>query len=172
VTPPAAELLARYLREQRQERRLERASWVISLGCFALVLVSTIVLGRIHPFFVFVTLFGILSRLSTLIAAKAFDAPELLRAATRDPEAMKLLRENGGGLLQRLLVHELMPSTPEAAAALTDEEIARLELASNGLYWRQFAMRYGVVYALLLLAAVIGTLWLLITGDGALVGES
>jgi hypothetical protein len=165
-------LLQSYLHEQRQERRLERASWVISLGCFALVLVSTIVLGRIHPFFVFVTLFGILSRLSTLIAAKAFDAPELLRAATRDPEAMKLLRENGRGLLQRLLVHELMPSTPEAVEALTDEEISRLELASNGLYWRRFAMQYGVVYALLLLSAVIGTLWLLITGDGALVGES
>jgi hypothetical protein len=85
---------------------------------------------------------------------------------------MKLLRENGRGLLQRLLVHELMPSTPEAAEALTDEEISRLELASNGLYWRRFAMQYGVVYALLLLSAVIGTLWLLITGDGALVGES
>ena len=160
MTLPAGELLARYLR------------WVISISCVLLVIVSTIVMGRIHPFFVFVTLFGILSRLSTLIAAKAFDAPDLLRAATRDPEAMQLLRAHGADLLQRLLVHELLPSTPEAVAGLSDDEIARLEVASNGLYWRRFATRYGGVYALLLLAAVIGTLWLLVTGDGALVGES
>ena len=172
MTLPAGELLARYLRERGQEQLLERASWVISISCFLLVIVSTIVMGRIHPFFVFVTLFGILSRLSTLIAAKAFDAPDLLRAATRDPEAMQLLRAHGADLLQRLLVHELLPSTPEAVAGLSDDEIARLEVASNGLYWRRFATRYGGVYALLLLAAVIGTLWLLVTGDGALVGES
>jgi hypothetical protein len=172
MTPPAAELLARYLREQRQERRLERASWVISIGCFVLVIVSTIVMGRIHPFFVFVTLFGILSRLSTLIAAKAFDAPDLLRAAPLDPEAMQLLRAHGTGLLQRLLVNELLPSTPEAAAALSDDDIARLEAASNGLYWRRFAIRYGIAYALLLLAAFTGTVWLLVTGDGWIVGES
>ena len=172
MTLPAGELLARYLRERGQEQLLERASWVISISCFLLVIVSTIVMGRIHPFFVFVTLVGILSRLSTLIAAKAFDAPDLLRAATRDPEAMQLLRAHGADLLQRLLVHELLPSTPEAVAGLSDDEIARLEVASNGLYWRRFATRYGGVYALLLLAAVIGTLWLLVTGDGALVGES
>ena len=172
MTPAAGALLARYLREQRQERLLERASWVISITCFALVLVSTILMGRIHPFFVFVTLFGIVSRLSTLIAAKAFDAPDLLRAATRDDEAMQLLRAHGAALLQRLLVHELLPSTPEAVAALSDDDIARLEVASNGLYWRRFATRYGVVYGLLLLAAFIGTIWLLISGDGSLVGES
>ena len=89
MTPAAGALLARYLRERRQEQLLERASWVISIGCFVLVIVSTIVMGRIHPFFVFVTLFGILSRLSTLVAAKAFDAPDLLRAATRDDAAMR-----------------------------------------------------------------------------------
>lgn len=172
MTQNAQRLLDAYLSEQRQERLLERASWVISLTCFALVLVSTILMGRIHPFFVFVTLFGIISRLSTLIAAKAFDAPELLRAATRDDEAMQLLRAHGADLLQRLLVHELLPSTHEAVAALSNDDIARLEVASNGLYWRQFAMRYGVVYALLLLAALTGTVWLLVTGDGSLVGQS
>jgi len=172
MTQNAQRLLDAYLSEQRQERLLERASWVISLTCFALVLVSTILMGRIHPFFVFVTLFGIVSRLSTLIAAKAFDAPELLRAATRDDEAMQLLRAHGADLLQRLLVHELLPSTPQAVAALSNDDIARLEVASNGLYWRRFARRYGVVYALLLLAAFTGTVWLLVTGDGSLVGQS
>lgn len=172
MTQTAQTLLDAYLRERRQEQRLERASWVISISCFLLVIVSTIVMGRIHPFFVFVTLFGILSRLSTLVAAKAFDAPDLLRAATRDDEAMALLRAHGADLLQRLLVHELLPCTPEAVAGLSDDEIARLEAASNGLYWRRFATRYGFVYALLLIAAVIGTLWLLISGDGSLVGQS
>ena len=172
MTQTPQNLLEAYLRERRQEQLLERASWVISISCFVLVIVSTIVMGRIHPFFVFVTLFGILSRLSTLVAAKAFDAPDLLRAATRDAAAMELLRAHGIGLLQRLLVHELLPSTPEAAAALSDDEIARLEAASNGLSWRRFAMRYGIAYALLLLTAFTGTVWLLVTGDGWMVGES
>lgn len=165
-------MLAAYRREQRQERFLDRASWVISLGCFAIVIVSTILMGRIHPFFVFVTLFGMLSRISTLIGAKAFDAPDLLRASVDDAAAMALLRAHGSEILRRLLVHELMPSTDEAIAALSDDDIARLELASNGLYWRTFARRYGIAYAILLAAAFIGTVALLLGGDGALVGQS
>lgn len=172
VNGPGQALLAAYLREQRLERGLERASWIISLSCFVIVIVSTIVMGRIHPFFVFVTLFGIVTRLSTLIAAKAFDAPDLLRAAVRDPASMVLLREHGGELLRRLLVHELMPSSAEAVWALSDEQIVRLEQASNGLYWRRFAKRYGVAYAVLLVAAIVGTVVLLLGGDGALVGQS
>lgn len=172
MTNSPESLLAAYLREQRQEQLLERASWVISLSCFAIVIVSTIVLGRIHPFFVFVTLFGMLTRLSTLISAKAFDAPELLRAAILDPAAMVLLRSHGTETLRRLLVHALLPSTDEDVASLSDEQIARLEASSNGLYWRTFARRYGVAYAFLLAAAFIGTVALLIGGDGALVGQS
>lgn len=172
MTQPTHPLLHAYLRERRQEQLLERASWVISLGCFVTVIVSTIFMGRIHPFFVFVTLFGIFSRLSTLVAAKAFDAPDLLRAAPGNAEAMGLLRAHGTQLLQRLLVHELLPSTPEAVAALSDDDIGSLEVASNGLYWRRFAIRFGVAYALLLLAVFLGTIWLLVTGDGSLVGQS
>lgn len=172
MTTSAQELLAAARREERQEQLLERASWVISISCFVLVIVSTIVMGRIHPFFVFVTLFGMLTRLSTLITGKAFDAPDLLRAAVQDPAAMALLRAHRSDLLRRLLVHELLPSTTDAVAALSDDDIARLEAASNGLYWRRFAIRYGIAYALLLLAAFTGTVWLLVTGDGWVAGES
>lgn len=168
----AHRLLERYFAEQRLERLLERASWVISLSCFALVITSTIVMGRLHPFFVFVTLFGIVTRLSTLVSAKAFDAPDLLRAAVSNPDAMAQLRLHGVETLRRLLVHELRPSDRDAVAALTDDEIARLEAASNGPFWRRFARRYGVAYALLLVAAFAGTLYLLVAGDGALVGQS
>jgi len=171
TTTPQA-LLAAARREEHQERLVERASWVISLGCFVTVIVSTILLGRIHPFFVFVTLFGMLTRLSTLITGKAFDAPDLLRAALQDPAAMALLRAHRSDLLRRLLVHELLPSTPEAVAALSDDDIARLEQASNGLYWRRLARWYGVAYAVLLAIALVGTALLLIRGDGALVGAS
>lgn len=172
MTDHLQHLLASYLAEQRQERFLERMSWVISLACFGLVIVSTILMGRLHPFFVFVTLFGMVTRLSTLIAAKAFDAPDLLRAAIGDPEAMVLLRRHGGETLRRLLVHELLPSNAEAVAALSDEAIAQLEVASNGLFWRRFARRYAVAYAVLLAGALVGTLYLLLAGDGALVGQS
>jgi hypothetical protein len=157
--------LADFRRERRIESWLDRGSWVVSLSCFGTVIFSTIIAGRLDPFFVFVTLLGIVSRLSTLVLAKAFDVPRLLEDFDRSPAARAALDTQRTEVLRRFLVEQRESSDDEAIGQLDDARLAELRDGARGPQWRVIGRRFGLVFAPVFVFAVVNSIRLLLSPD-------